>query len=124
MVKIEAGKFYRTRDDRKIGPAINSASIPGARFDLGGFGYFPDGRRMAYSDMTGHLDHIVAEWTEGPVRTVAKKEIVPGLYGEVAVVGSIGTSRANVCVNGNLSAAQLRAAAATFLELADALDNA
>jgi hypothetical protein len=132
MVKIEAGKFYRTRDGRKVGPMVRHAPahddmVRGNEWPWTAPEYPVSWREDGTQSFTPGEDRdidLVTEWTEGPVRTVTKKEIVPGVYGEVAVVGPIGASRANVCVNGNLSAAQLRAAAATFLELADALDNA
>lgn len=57
-----------------------------------------------------------------PVRTVTRKEIVPGTYGDV------GVSRVPLCgveisYKRYANAASLRAAAATFIELADALEE-
>ena len=36
------------------------------------------------NNMRPDLD-LVAEWTESPVRTVTRKEIVPGRYGRIEV---------------------------------------
>jgi hypothetical protein len=67
---------------------------------------------------------------EGPVRTVTRKEIVPGRYGRVYVarpeddfvmVGIVITSEVPAHVS--LNASELRAAADTFIELADALEE-
>lgn len=56
----------------------------------------------------------------GPVRTVTRqvKEIVPGTYGRVRV-----TEGMYVHVNSMSDPVQLRAAAATLIEIADALDD-
>lgn len=125
MVKIEAGKFYRTRAGRKVGPMVRmSRDLVWPWTDPKRTATWREDGTQSFTPGKDSDIDLVTEWTEGPVRTVTKKEIVPGVYGAVVVVGPIGASRANVCVNGNLSAAQLRAAAATFLELADALDNA
>ncbi len=62
----------------------------------------------------------------GPVRTVTRKEIVPGVYGVVRVYGT-GSRGVNVDITGNYShksSDELRAAASVFNELADALDVA
>lgn len=73
----------------------------------------------------------------GPVRTVTRKEIVPGVYGRVKVAdyvpehmsGNAAIHLADRCGKTGpaslhwLNATELRAAAVTFVELADALDE-
>ena len=57
--------------------------------------------------------------TQGPVRTVTRKEIVPGCYGivHVATTGHVGINTYS------RNPAELRAAAATLIEIADALED-
>lgn len=57
-----------------------------------------------------------------PVRTVTRKEIVPGKYGDVTVT-PIPFSGFEIEYKRYANAASLRAAAATFIELADALEE-
>lgn len=60
----------------------------------------------------------------GPVRTVTRKEIVGGAYGDVTV-GEVGPSgeRVPICIpNRFYSAKEIRAAIATLLEIAEALE--
>lgn len=119
-IKIEEGKFYRTRDGRKVGPMYVKHPYNGLAFwgcDTKGYmgvKYYEDGSRTRVDDP------LIAEWTDaptGPVRTVTRKEVVPGRYGDV-VVYDMGAS---VCWM--KSADKIRAAAATLLEIADALEE-
>ncbi len=58
-----------------------------------------------------------------PVRTVSRKEVVPGVYGDVSV-GKTQNDTANIyIVQGYYGATQLRNIAATLTEIADALDS-
>lgn len=60
---------------------------------------------------------------EGPVRTVTRREIVPGVYGRVKVHANAYALNIHTQKDGECwSAADLRAAAAVFIELADALE--
>jgi len=140
--KPRAGVGARTRDGRKaIDPISNTygwcAWVDGVKrqFFANGRHYFGDER----------LD-LVADWQEpvtpaptGPVRMVTRPEIVPGVYGRLRVwelttdhnndpvapitfasrVGghSMGASPAM------LTAAELRAAAETLSQLADAMEQ-
>ena len=114
MVKIEEGKYYLTRDGRKVGPMEHG---PGERYcwiepgdpaiDGSPGGWMEGGSFYCYASASG-LD-IVAEWTDGvsvssdgsasvsgfmaaaagtvtsPVRTVTRKEVVGGEYGPILV---------------------------------------
>lgn len=121
-MKIEAGKFYRTRDGQKIGPFRVAEGITLAYTGTGDSWHL-DGRY--YRSCESPFD-IIAEWTDeptSPVRTVTRKEIEPGTYGYVEIGGA--TSRhADVAVRSAMySASELRAAAKVFTDLADALDE-
>jgi hypothetical protein len=147
-MKIEAGKFYRTRDGRKVGPMMMSC-----HGDEGGFVsdehclYRRDGT-FGYGDVVCPSFDIIAEWTEalhksdcalhnmpampngdcdcGPVRTVTRKEIVPGAYGRVMVSKSI-TDASHICVEltGGIafSRAELTAAIDTLTQIRDAMQE-
>lgn len=66
---------------------------------------------------------------DGPVRTVTRKEIVPGTYGQVRVLRKMeGQQRVQVELGSHLgyatlSADELRAAASTLIDLAEALED-
>lgn len=93
--------------------------------------------RFFYSDMDGDRLNTRDEYWElvtpaSPVRSVPRKEIMPGVYGRVRVGASINGwvevqyVRRDIPVDidgAALNAAELRAAAATFTVLADALDE-
>lgn len=58
----------------------------------------------------------------GPVRTVTRKEIVPGVYGNVKVHDP-GSKFVRINVDAAMSADELRAAISTLQEIADHLDS-
>lgn len=132
-MRLEEGKYYRTRDGRKVGPA-HSAD----RKYKGQDAFEVDGPHVSIHLADGtyagrncpDLD-LIAEWTEGPVRTVTRREVVPGVYGRLSVTkssidGEVGV-RIKPTVKGDvtpsLTSAELKAAAAVLLELAGALDS-
>lgn len=92
-MQIEAGKYYKTRDGRKVGPAKVAGAGKGKHKDwnwmLGtesGDAYYQDHGTAPYMS---ELD-IIAEWTDtqpSPVRTetITRSVIVPGVYGRVHV---------------------------------------
>lgn len=62
-MQIEAGKYYRTRDGRKVGPAVQESigEYPwNVRWDEGKYYYSNYGK----SSISIDSDDIVAEWTE------------------------------------------------------------
>ena len=73
--KLEAGKYYKTRDGRKVGPLTKS--------HLG----FTDGihNYTEYGMAAGPLLDIISEWSESPIREVTRRELVAGVYGRVYV---------------------------------------
>ncbi len=92
VLKIEAGKYYKTRDGRKVGPmreldrndtdwpwTDQDGDMPYQRYNDKGNGI---GLRME------DCRHIISEWqdeTPSPIRTVTRREIVPGNYGCVEI---------------------------------------
>ena len=91
-LKLEVGKFYKTRDGRKVGqmatwdcgatPAtrlFDAENMHGQYWSENGDNCDGDGGQVPGNR---ELD-LISEWTEaptGPVRTVTRKEIVPGEY--------------------------------------------
>jgi hypothetical protein len=134
-LKLEVGKFYRTRDGRKVGPME-----PGPAADL--MWVAPD--NMTARFLNGRVVRdgespadLIAEWCDGPVRTVTRKEIVGGVYGRLYIdrqaggdgrrilidLANINGERKDGAVSQGWSYDELRAAIATLTEIADALDE-
>jgi hypothetical protein len=126
-MKIVESQYYKTRNGQKAGPMVMNDS---AGWD-GKVGHLirswhPNGLHL----MDDRDLDLVAEWDGGPVRTVTRKEVVPGVYGAVRVY-SASDMRARVYIGHSefreplsLEPDELRAAAATLTEIADALGEA
>lgn len=124
FVEIEAGKFYRTRGGEKVGPMEPSHSgiedYPWRAPQGGSWLYHTSGR---YGDGTHDEQRdIVAEWHEGPVRTITRKEVVLGAYGPLQITAATPSSVVCSIKSIWLDAEALRTAADLLLEVADALD--
>lgn len=66
---IEPGKFYKTRDGRKVGPArsYKSSVYPMCPWEVGGILYQNDG---AFADLDGLSRHdLISEWADEPTDT-------------------------------------------------------
>lgn len=96
-MQIEAGKYYRTRDGRKAGPLVGpdwsglfrDDSIK-QRTDTPNAPQWWEQDGSVSDEREGEEgDTLVAEWSEGPVRTetVTTRRIVPGVYGRLEVRG-------------------------------------
>lgn len=100
--------------------ALGSLTV-GKQYTVGRDGLFEDdeGDRFAWSSATFE---VVSRASQGPVRTVTRKEIVPGVYGvlEVAVVEDWVGIEMSVLGAGP---EELRAAIATLVQIADALED-
>lgn len=86
-MQIEAGKYYRTRDGRKAGPAKLHSETYGF-WDLGQEYEVCHEADGTYLDGGNNPSDLIAEWVEdGPVRTetVTKRRIVPGVYGRIRI---------------------------------------
>lgn len=127
-MKIEEGKFYKTRDGRKVGPMVRWCDDFQARRPWStSKGYDTSPCWGDHGDTAISDNVIVSEWTEdGPVRT--RREIVPGTYGRVIIQG-VGSKFVDVGFTndidgiGVLVADELRSAATIFSQLAEALDE-
>jgi hypothetical protein len=132
---VQEGKYYKTRDGRKVGPAYSAHR----RYE-GQEAFEVDGPHASIHRADGtyagpncrDLD-LIAEWTDGPVRTVTRREIVRGQYADVDVGERLEipdcdnssvppVRKVAVAYAGFRSSAELKAAAAVLLELAGALE--
>jgi len=122
-MQIEAGKYYRTRDGRKVGPMAQSEWPECAHIEgQGGLWNWNGSPHFPFNEDTDS-PYLIAEWTEAPtspLRTVTRKKIVPGVYGNV-IVWNDGSG--DVSVMNMRNASELRAVIATLTEIADALEG-
>jgi hypothetical protein len=129
MVNIIEGRYYKTRDGRKVGPMFPTGDFDDkwtARSTGIDLPHWHD-NGSHYSGSIRDTD-LIAEWQDGPVVTETVKRIVPGVYGALGV-GTVenGTVRVGfermASVYLPLTAPELRAAAAVLTQLADALED-
>ncbi len=115
-LKIEAGKFYRTRDGRKVGPAfvVGRCAVFGNGSNYASAVWADDGRSSRRDDKLSLKDNdIIAEWIEEPVvasndnaqpkfkvgdRVSAKHDSVLGMIskGDLGTVKSVGGGQLRV----------------------------
>ncbi len=132
-MKIEVGKFYRTRDGRKVGPVTD---VGGAKRNGHWIATIPEGlpnRSSWWTNGRTHLEYvsqedIVAEWSDGPVREVVttRCEIVPGVYGGLVVDLSPAKGYVSVGIGRDAriwTAPELRAAIDVLTQLANVLEQ-
>ena len=135
MLKIEPGKFDRTRDGRKFGPLVwaQGKGHPWPLKTEDGKYYFSEyghGYVSSSLGVEGHVDsslNLISEWQDeeptGPVRTVTAKKIISGEYWGVEV-REAGILTVGVGINYGLhNAKDLRNAAKVLNELAEALEE-
>lgn len=124
MVKLEVGKYYKRRDGRKVGPMVRNISGDYTEthpFSCPiGFTYKVDGGYMVENAESCY--DIIEEWQDGPVRTVTRKEIVPGQYGFVKVHDP-GTKYVRINLDAAMEYHDIRAAIATLTKIADAMEH-
>lgn len=131
-MKLEAGKFYKTRNGLKFCPAEEVYPFGNSGWMVPSSAGHPAtydsyGNRISPTCLSG--EDLVAEWHDGPVRTVTRREIVPGTYGKIFINDyneSANTVSLNVkddfgCVYFN--AEELREAAHILNQLAEALED-
>lgn len=132
-MKIEEGKFYKTRDGRKVGPMIPQK--PGVYDDEWKWTCeheFKGNQSKVWED-SGNYDaggranpgDIVSEWSTSPVVTKTVTEIVPGTYGIVRLSGVIhSTKELNLSIDGEWhSFSAVTDAIATLTAIRDALQE-
>lgn len=132
-MKIEAGKYYKTRDGRKVGPVevteYNEA-YPNAKFWIDKYGLIQENGKFGNGEGSPELD-LIAEWQDepNPIRTVTRREIVAGVYGkvfindydELANTVSLNVKYDFGCVSFN--AEELREAAHILNQIAEVLEE-
>lgn len=122
-MQIEAGKYYRTRDGRKVGPlrATDNSFWP---MESRGTWWRANGESCEGSMARMRKENdIIAEWSEGPVRTetVTKRRIVPGVYGGVYVSVGVEGKLVGITVDQFMTAEELDSLAMVASQLAEAL---
>jgi hypothetical protein len=132
MVKIEEGKFYKTRDGRKVGPMEENpdfnreAGMRGETYPYyerkSGNSYTEDGI-SAYDVTEDCEDNIISEWQEGPIREVCRRDIVPGQWG-IVTVDNRNTKTITLKIEwGSFNSEEIREAAHLFSQLAEVLEE-
>jgi len=77
-MKIEEGKFYKTRDDRKVWPLYYKTDN-GHVLWFGDLAWWSDCGKI--NRTRDEQEDIISEWPSGPIQEVTTKTIVPGNYG-------------------------------------------
>lgn len=140
-MKLEEGKYYKTRDGRKVGPIvinpITGVALTSER-DFDFWCVLAENGLANGDDGEPHENDIIAEWQDGPIREVTKKELVPGVYGRFKVdnvdaswnennpdiaINFVTRVNKNKIIDCAINATELREAAELFNELADYLDD-
>lgn len=134
-MKIEAGKFYRTRNGQKVGPLSCSIGNPiwpwnvyDQKYESGCIYWYPDGQTACYGNRSEPADgyELVAEWVDelGLVRSVTHKEIVAGRHGQL-YVGQRDNDFLPIRIelNGAFTAAELRNEIVKLTEIVNAMDE-
>lgn len=127
-MRIEEGKYYRTRDGRKVGPMTYIG-----HYDE--YGWCVLDLNNAWWNLEGKAQKgracvdIISEWDEGPIRTEKVRRIKPGVYGLLGVDGenekSVRIGFAGVMGDGQYfwaTPTELRELARVALEIAEYLD--
>jgi len=136
---VEQGKYYKTRDGRKVGPMVKGilSVWPFEAKEDGNDRAFGtrtawrlDGTFDPHSSRSAHALDLVALWQEptsqGPVRTKTVKEVVPGMYSGIVVDGGGDDSGGFVrlsFIRSAMHSSELRAAALVLTQLAEALEQ-
>lgn len=89
-MKIEAGKYYKTRDGRKVGPM---REIDRELTDYPWTDQIEEMPMQRYNDWGEEVGEpsshdLISEWQDeapSPIRTVTRRQIVPGVYGSLHV---------------------------------------
>lgn len=89
-MKIEAGKYYKTRDGRKVGPM---REIDRELTDYPWTDQVEEMPMQRYNDWGEEVGEpsshdLISEWQDeatSPIRTVTRREIVPGNYGLIQI---------------------------------------
>jgi len=126
-MKIEEGKYYRTRDGRKVGPMAYMPEGRHSEFpwvDPEGNAWKVNGQFSLFDDGESVHD-LIAEWTDEPAAPkpspfVTRRELVPGVYGKISVIKD-DMDEVHIECNEWLTADELDEAAHLFAQLAEYL---
>lgn len=87
---------------------------------------YPDHVRVKFDDgdlgLVPETDLTLIDNKPSPIRTVTRKEIVPGVYGHISI-DVTSNKYVGVHINSNMDAAELREAAHILNQIAEALEN-
>lgn len=126
-MKLETGKFYKTRSGLKFGPAEEVYPFGSSGWVVPSNNGHPatyDSYGNRISPCCSNEEDLVSEWHDGPVLTVTRREIVPGTYGCVEVdVHSFGMNVVADFSGGKCTPEELREAARIFNQIAEALED-
>lgn len=123
---IEAGKYYKTRDGRKVGPMVQlRCNVFATRnhevFDETSTWW--EGGEADYRKQQ-HPHDLIAEWDASPVREVTCREIVSGEYGNLTVYRTTGNELRIEFNKSSHTAEELREAAHVLNQIAEAMSDA
>ena len=127
-LKLEAGKYYKTRDGRKVGPMReldrNKTDWPWTDKleDMPDQRYTDDGKEIG----TGSDFDLIAEWqdeTPSPIREVTRRELVAGKYGAVHLVNIPNGDWTIGIDDCNWNSEELREAAHILVQVAEYLES-
>ena len=87
VLKIEAGKYYKTRDGRKVGPIISDGMHWRVKDRIDRdevFDWYENGK---FSRIRDSDNDIISEWQDqpSPIREVTRRELVAGVYGKIFI---------------------------------------
>lgn len=123
-MKIEAGKYYKTRDGRKVGPM---RELDREKTDYPWTDQLEEMPMQRYNDWGEEVGEpsshdLISECQDeapSPILTVTRREIVAGNYGAVAI-----TKRNKVMIAaGEYTAEELREAAHLLNQIAEVLEE-
>lgn len=133
-MKLEVGKFYRTRDGQKVGPIKSRRDkvypFHGRLDDTVSPSFTKDG--YYWRSELESPDDLIAEWVDepaasqpaGPVRTITRKEIVPGSYKGPVHIYEADNDSVRLSVPGfHYKLVDLKNIIETLTEIADALEE-
>ncbi len=122
-MQIEAGKTYRDAEGNKVGPLlIWDEDVQHPWSETKGW----DNKNIYANDGTNAYGSppLVAEWVEGPVRTVTRHEVVAGTYGPLevgAIVNALDCVAVDLSLDASLTADEIDTLIAHLTAIAEAL---
>lgn len=131
-IKLQVGIFYTLHNGEKVGPM--EWEPRGWFYVKGKRGRWLENGRPEDDYTAEKFGPIISAWSEGPVRTVTRREVAPGVYGRVAVETDV-SGFVSICLTEprggsykesharSFTASDLRSAAMIFSQIAEAMDD-